>query len=174
MDLATEIFGLTRSKLIQDQLELLKNATNDVLLQIFNESYEKNKGYRCRGVGWDQYELPTLHEILECTSGTELSVFFRLFCENYNHWDSGLPDLLLWKKDEVVSGTSSGPKRGNIKLVEVKGPRDRLSEKQRGWLDQLILGNVDVEVCYVGKGKSTSPKSESQDDMSLDSQCDET
>jgi fanconi-associated nuclease 1 len=46
----------------------------------------------------------------------------------------GMPDLLLWRPGEA----------GGAKLVEVKGPRDRLSEQQRAWL--LALMNVDVQV----------------------------
>ena len=35
------------------------------------------------------------------------------------------------------------------KFVEVKGPRDRLSDKQRVWIAALLAGGVDVEVCRV-------------------------
>ena len=39
--------------------------------------------------------------------------------------------------------------RGEAKLVEVKGPRDRLSEQQRGWIASLLNAGLVVQVCKV-------------------------
>lgn len=39
--------------------------------------------------------------------------------------------------------------KGEAKLVEVKGPRDTLSEQQREWISLLMEGGVRVEVCKV-------------------------
>lgn len=36
-----------------------------------------------------------------------------------------------------------------VQLVEVKGPNDRLSQKQQIWLDELQKLGADVEVCHV-------------------------
>ena len=38
-------------------------------------------------------------------------------------------------------------------LVEVKGPGDRLSDKQLAWIDLLVRNGVEVEVCYVAAEK---------------------
>jgi hypothetical protein len=35
------------------------------------------------------------------------------------------------------------------KLVEVKGPGDKLSDRQLAWLHLLHTWGVDAEVCYV-------------------------
>lgn len=40
-------------------------------------------------------------------------------------------------------------KHGEAKLVEVKGPRDRLSEQQRAWIWILMNAGLSVEVCKV-------------------------
>ncbi len=56
-----------------------------------------------------------------------------------------MPDLLLWKPDEMVA-----------KLAEVKGPRDRLSEQQRAWLAALAHAGMEVEVCKVRETSSAS------------------
>ena len=50
----------------------------------------------------------------------------------------GMPDLLLWNVNTCKA-----------KLSEVKGPRDRLSEQQRAWINALIDAEVDVEVLKV-------------------------
>jgi hypothetical protein len=39
--------------------------------------------------------------------------------------------------------------RGEAKLVEVKGPRDRLSEQQRAWIVSLLNAGLAVQVCKV-------------------------
>lgn len=36
-----------------------------------------------------------------------------------------------------------------FQIVEVKGPSDRLSQKQQIWLDELRKLGADVEVCHV-------------------------
>ena len=49
-----------------------------------------------------------------------------------------MPDLLLWNVNTCKA-----------KLSEVKGPRDRLSEHQRAWINALIDAEVDAEVLKV-------------------------
>lgn len=39
--------------------------------------------------------------------------------------------------------------QGEAKVVEVKGPRDRLSEQQRAWIAVLLNAGLSVEVCKV-------------------------
>lgn len=58
----------------------------------------------------------------------------------------GMPDLLLWNVDTCKA-----------KLSEVKGPRDRLSEQQRAWINALIDAEVDVEVLKVVEPRQGNP-----------------
>ncbi|GBG84969.1 hypothetical protein CBR_g39432, partial [Chara braunii] len=55
--------------------------------------------------------------------------------------------------EEGVSPTQRNRERDitlrEAKLVEVKGPRDRLSEQQMAWIDALVSAGLDVEVCKV-------------------------
>ena len=53
-------------------------------------------------------------------------------------YSGGMPDLLLWNVSTCKA-----------KLSEVKGPRDRLSEQQRAWINALTDAEVDVEVLKV-------------------------
>lgn len=73
---------------------------------------------------------------------------------DFRSLDSGWPDLLLWK-DSGETGShittlslslcvSLGFRA--IKLVEVKGPRDRLSDQQRVVVDILQNCGINVEV----------------------------
>lgn len=53
----------------------------------------------------------------------------------------GLPDLLLWRPSDC-----------SAKLVEVKGPRDRLSHQQRFWLAHMANNTMQVCVCVWSRG----------------------
>ena len=62
-------------------------------------------------------------------------------------------------KTESGCGSCDGATRGllcpsRVKLVEVKGPRDRLSAQQLAWL-HVLAPFVNVEVCYVRENAET-------------------
>jgi len=51
---------------------------------------------------------------------------------------SGLPDLIqFW------------PHEKRYRMIEVKGPGDRLQDNQIRWLDYCVAHNMPVAVCYV-------------------------
>lgn len=50
----------------------------------------------------------------------------------------------------LLKSLHSGP-NVRVKMVEVKGPGDRLSDRQIAWLGQLIRWGADVEVCYLSE-----------------------
>ena len=62
----------------------------------------------------------------------------RSTCQAFACVAGGMPDLLLWNVQTC-----------RAKLSEVKGPRDRLSDQQRAWINALIDAEVDVEVLKV-------------------------
>jgi len=60
------------------------------------------------------------------------------FIRGYRFCRSGMPDLTMWNADTK-----------DYKIVEVKGPNDKLSTKQILWLDFFMRRGAQVEVCYV-------------------------
>ena len=69
---------------------------------------------------------------------------------NHRHTRSGFPDLTMWSTQS-----------GRVTFVEVKGPNDRLSNKQILWLDYLTAIGIEALVCHVEEvngGKYLSPK----------------
>ena len=62
----------------------------------------------------------------------------RSTCQAFACVAGRMPDLLLWNVHTC-----------RAKLSEVKGPRDRLSDQQRAWINALIDAEVDVEVLKV-------------------------
>uniref|UniRef100_A0A672SDQ1 Fanconi-associated nuclease n=1 Tax=Sinocyclocheilus grahami TaxID=75366 RepID=A0A672SDQ1_SINGR len=80
----------------------------------------------------------TTWRLVACLGGHFLSGVVLRMAKDYRHCRGGLPDLVVW---------STSNKK--YKLVEVKGPNDRLSQKQQIWLDELHKLGADVEVCHV-------------------------
>lgn len=61
----------------------------------------------------------------------------------------GLPDLLLWRAADRCA-----------KLVEVKGPRDRLSHQQRFWLAHMSNNTLQVRLAHFMRMRYMSPLAE--------------
>eukprot|EP00966_Prymnesium_polylepis_P021191 487565-Prymnesium_polylepis.2 len=77
--------------------------------------------------------------------------------QDYGGMCHGAPDLLVVHESEApaavngvqVRGGDVGPGPLRATLVEVKGPGDKLSEKQQAWIDVLLRSGAEVEVCHV-------------------------
>ncbi|KAF7150610.1 hypothetical protein RHSIM_Rhsim02G0071300 [Rhododendron simsii] len=145
LDLETDSFYEVRKTIIEPiLLKIYDGAAEEILIT----SWETNLGTSCRGVNWDRHSLSELRAAVTCIGGPCLASFFRHLAQDYRSWSSGMPDLLLWR--------FHGDYRGEAKLVEVKGPNDRLSEQQRAWLLFLMDCGFNTEVCKV----SPAPVSE--------------
>lgn len=145
LDLETDSFYEVRKTIIEPILvKIYDGAAEEILIT----SWETHLGMSCRGVNWDRHSLSELRAAVTCIGGPCLASFFRHLAQDYRSWSSGMPDLLLWR--------FHGDYRGEAKLVEVKGPNDRLSEQQRAWLLFLMDCGFNTEVCKV----SPAPVSE--------------
>lgn len=138
MDLETESFYEVRRGLIEALLEKIEHG------MAWRKSY-----LSCHGNHMPVGEstrtsilcLSCEQLYVTCIGGPCLAPVCLNLAQDYRSWSSGMPDLLLWRfRDDY---------RGEAKLVEVKGPRDRLSEQQRAWLLFLIDCGFNVEVCKV-------------------------
>ncbi|KAH9649853.1 Fanconi-associated nuclease 1-like [Citrus sinensis] len=138
LDLATDSFYIVRKNLIESQLQKIYDGMAE---EILITSWESHVGTVCRGVNWDRHSLSELRAAVTCIGGPCLAHLCRHLAQDYGSWSSGMPDLLIWRFHNEY--------RGEAKLVEVKGPRDRLSEQQRAWLLLLMDCGFKVEVCKV-------------------------
>lgn len=127
-----------------------------------------------RGAASKAAALEELIELCEGLGRHAVVGLCRLYAENYGTWGGGLPDLLLWRRCQRSKGTHvhatlSGAERDadyhegerqreaergtdttwEVRLVEVKGPGDSLSHRQRAWIDRLVGWGVSVCVCHV-------------------------
>ncbi|CAN6572874.1 unnamed protein product [Malus baccata var. baccata] len=138
LDLQTDSFYLVRKSHMESHLQKIHDGMAE---EILITSWELHEGTSCRGVNWDHHSLSELRAAVTCIGGPCLASFCRHLAQDYRSWSSGMPDLLLWR--------FHGKYKGEAKLVEVKGPRDRLSEQQRAWLLLFMDCGFNAEVCKV-------------------------
>ncbi|KAL3146511.1 hypothetical protein ABBQ32_000762 [Trebouxia sp. C0010 RCD-2024] len=135
LDLGTVVFYPSRRDAIDGRLTQIREGQGPGLLQ---QCWQQHLGEWCRGVNWDRHGVEELVTIASCVGGRGLAAVCKLLAEDFSGWAGGMPDLLLWNVNTCKA-----------KLSEVKGPRDRLSEQQRAWINALIDAEVDVEVLKV-------------------------
>ncbi|XP_050237800.1 fanconi-associated nuclease 1 homolog isoform X2 [Mercurialis annua] len=138
LDLETDGFYTARKTLIESHLQKIHDGLAE---EIIIESWELNSGTSCRGVNWGRFSLSEVRAAVTCIGGPCLASLCRHLAQDYRSWSSGMPDLFLWRFYEEY--------RGEAKLVEVKGPKDRLSEQQHAWLLLLMDCGFNTEVCKV-------------------------
>ncbi|PIA29938.1 hypothetical protein AQUCO_05800189v1 [Aquilegia coerulea] len=145
LDLETDNFYVARKSLIESHLQRIHGGLAE---EILITAWESHVGTSCRGVNWDRHSLSDLRASVTCVGGPCLASLCRLLAQDYRSWSRGMPDLFLWR--------FVGEYTGEAKLVEVKGPHDRLSEQQRAWLMVLMDCGFIAEVCKVSpKVRST-------------------
>eukprot|EP00257_Ricinus_communis_P025532 XP_025012946.1 fanconi-associated nuclease 1 homolog [Ricinus communis] len=138
LDLETDGFYLARKSLIESHLQKIHDGMAE---EIVIKSWELHSGTSCRGVNWVRHSLSEVRAAVTCIRSPCLASLCRHLSQDYRSWSSGMPDLFLWR--------FQGEYRGEAKLVEVKGPKDSLSEQQQAWLLLLMDCGFSTEVCKV-------------------------
>ena len=114
--------------------QLHSGAYRDSILRTF----EEKSGIQSPFVPWGALTREELELALDCIPAPHLQKFFeRLLCDVRAN-RSGLPDLIqLW------------PAERRYRLIEVKGPGDRLQDNQVRWLNFCLTHHIPVCVCKV-------------------------
>ncbi|XP_032088351.1 fanconi-associated nuclease 1-like [Thamnophis elegans] len=139
LDLYTSSFYKNRRSAIEPRLQSVHEASTETLQEWVGEVWAAQKGKASGLIDWDRFSsLQQAQSLVCCLGGPFLSGVCRRLSQDLRHCRGGLPDLVVW---------STGSRQ--YKLVEVKGPGDRLSHKQTVWLDELQKLGASVEVCHV-------------------------
>ncbi|XP_076588964.1 fanconi-associated nuclease 1 [Chaetodon auriga] len=139
LDLHTDFFYENRKEAIDSRVQLLGEASVETLHAMVEEVWTSQEGKVCSLVSWERFSsLQQAQSLVSCLGGAFLGGVIARMSKDYRHCRAGLPDLVVWNTSE-----------NSYKLVEVKGPSDRLSQKQQIWLDELQKLGADVEVCHV-------------------------
>ena len=102
------------------------------------EGFARHRGKVAVGVDWERFELPWLQRVARALGGEVVAAAVNAYASDYATFSHGAPDLLLLSTDGR-----------RARLVEVKGPNDRLSDSQVAWIDVLVRAGAEVEVCRV-------------------------
>ncbi|KAM9064338.1 fanconi-associated nuclease 1 [Sarcophilus harrisii] len=139
LDLYTDNFYENRRDAIESRLQMIREASPETLKVWIANVWNAQQGKVASGVNWDRFSsLQQAQDLVSCFGGPFLSGVCRLLAIDLRHHRGGLPDLVVWNTSNNY-----------FKLVEVKGPNDRLSHKQMIWLDELQQLGAQVEVCHV-------------------------
>ncbi|NXE74031.1 FAN1 nuclease, partial [Cochlearius cochlearius] len=150
LDLYTDSFYENRRDAIEARLQQLHTASSETLAKLIADIWTTQEGKAAALVTWGRFSsLQQVQSLVSCLGGMFLSGVFRRLSKDLRHCRGGLPDLVVWRTHT-----------NHFKLVEVKGPNDRLSHKQMIWLSELKKLGAAVEVCHVqavgGKSKRLS------------------
>ncbi|WP_417778571.1 VRR-NUC domain-containing protein [Stutzerimonas xanthomarina] len=134
-DLARPDFHSRRAQLFDDCLNKLgTDEYRDCIRNVYRQKF----GLQSQFVSWGLFDETLLDLALECIPAEHLRAFFqRILLDVPNH-RSGLPDLVQFFPDEQ-----------RYRLIEVKGPGDRLQDNQKRWIDFALRHRAPIAVCYV-------------------------
>uniref|UniRef100_A0A8B9PRA5 Fanconi-associated nuclease n=1 Tax=Apteryx owenii TaxID=8824 RepID=A0A8B9PRA5_APTOW len=139
LDLYTDSFYENRRDAIEARLLQLHTASSEMLTKLITDIWNTQEGKAAALVSWGRFiSLQQVQSLVSCLGGMFLSGVFRRLSKDLRHCRGGLPDLVVWSTHS-----------SQFKLVEVKGPNDRLSYKQIIWLSELKKLGAAVEVCHV-------------------------
>ncbi|CAK8681542.1 unnamed protein product [Clavelina lepadiformis] len=141
LDYNTDEFYENRKEAIEKRLNEISQWECDGFNapEMIRDTWEANKDVNCAGMNWDRFS--SAHQavtLAQCMGGQLVAGILRIIARDPRHTRSGLPDLAVWKSDT-----------SDYKLVEVKGPGDRLSNNQKVWMHELVTLAANVEVCHV-------------------------
>lgn len=139
LDLYTDSFYENRKDAIENRLQLLQDSPPEILHDMMADVWNAHLGESAALVNWERFSsVQQAQGLVSCIGGPILSGICRKMSKDIRHSRGGLPDLVVWNVQKKM-----------FKLVEVKGPNDRLSHKQMVWLHDLRKMGADVEVCHV-------------------------
>lgn len=134
-DLYWTDFFRRRETVFSKCLQRLDNATHgELILQNFYEKYGRQSPF----LHWQVLTEELLNTALQCIPAAHLKACFMRLLQDVKANRAGLPDLIqFW------------PEQKTYRLIEVKGPGDRLQDNQRRWLDYFAEQQIPATVCYV-------------------------
>jgi len=106
----------------------------DRILARFREKYGRQSPF----VHWGALNEELLQVALVCIPAGHLRLYFERLLRDLKANRAGLPDLIqFW------------PTEQRYRMIEVKGPGDRLQDNQKRWLAFFAEHRMPVSVCHV-------------------------
>jgi hypothetical protein len=134
-DLHSPDFHARRAPLFEACLAQLEDGSwRDTIRQHYASKY----GLQSPFVFWGAVSPQLLEQAMHCLPVAHLRLWFRRLLLDIKANRTGMPDLIQFF-----------PEQGRYRMIEVKGPGDRLQDNQLRWLDFCAEHDMPVVVCYV-------------------------
>ena len=135
VDLLNEDFHARRADLFKACLAELDDGR---YLQTIRERYAAKWGVQSPFVFWGALTEDLLDQALDCLPAEHLKHWFNRLLLDIKANRAGMPDLIqFW------------PQHKTYRMIEVKGPGDRLQDNQLRWLEFCHEQQMPIAVCYV-------------------------
>jgi hypothetical protein len=106
--------------------------------ETIRRNFRNKRGVQAPFIAWGGLTEEVLELALACLPPQHLRLWFKRILHDVKINRTGFPDLIqFW------------PKEQRYRMVEVKGPGDRLQDNQIRWLDYCVTHGMPVSVCYV-------------------------
>jgi len=135
VDLLNEDFQQRRAELFQACLDQLDDGRYAATIR---ERFVAKWGVQSPFVFWGALNEQLLEQALACLPPQHLKHWFNRLLLDIKANRAGMPDLIqFW------------PQHKTYRMIEVKGPGDRLQDNQLRWLEFCHQHQMPVAVCYV-------------------------
>ncbi len=135
VDLLSEDFLERRAELFQACLGELDNGR---YAETIRQRFVDKWGIQSPFVFWGALNEDLLEQALACLPAEHLKHWFNRLLLDIKANRAGMPDLIqFW------------PQHKTYRMIEVKGPGDRLQDNQLRWLEFCHEHQMPVAVCYV-------------------------
>jgi hypothetical protein len=141
-DLWSGSFVSRRQALLNLAFEALERGSHsDLILSRFRVK----QGTHNRFVFWNGLTHELLELALHCIPATHLRLIFQRMLADLDQNSSGFPDLVQFY-----------PEQRSYRLIEVKGPGDRLQDHQRRWMQFFLAHEIPAAVCHVQRAQAAA------------------
>lgn len=100
--------------------------------------WQRKQGIQTPFIHWGVLSAELLDQALHCLPAEHLQLWCQRLLLDLRSHRAGMPDLIQFY-----------PNERRYRMIEVKGPGDRLQDNQRRWLRFCAEHGMPVEVCYV-------------------------
>jgi len=135
VDLLSEDFHSRRAELFEACFAELDDGRYRATIR---QRYAEKWAVQSPFVFWGALSETLLEQALDCLPATHLRLWFERLLLDIKANRAGMPDLIqFW------------PQQKTYRMIEVKGPGDRLQDNQLRWIEFCQQHQMPVTVCYV-------------------------
>ncbi|MDH4573433.1 VRR-NUC domain-containing protein [Salinicola acroporae] len=117
---------------------------------IIRRRYREKWGTQSPFVFWEALDEHLLELALQCIPVRHLRLWFERLLGDVRANRAGMPDLIqFWPQGGDPSQATQDATAPAYRMIEVKGPGDRLQDNQKRWLEFCARHDMPVSVCYV-------------------------